>query len=249
VKELQTSQATSEIPIDFRSPVEDYKDNPGNAEVERLVAKLDTLRNGTVKQVVLITSAILGEGKSTVASHIAISSAHNRKSPTLLIDFDLRRPTQHRIFGVSRRYGVIDILTLKKPLKDCIRPTSFPNLLLLPSGRLEKDSPIGLLKMDRVKRMFGEVRNSFDNVIVDSPPIIPVCDPLVLAKVVDHVMLVVKAGSTSKHVVGRAIDMLQDVNVKVRGIILNNLKNILPCYYDHNSYTYEYYKYHESREG
>ncbi|MFQ5641562.1 MAG: tyrosine-protein kinase family protein [bacterium] len=219
-----------------------HSDNAGNAEIGRLIAKLDTLCNGSLQQIVLITSAILGEGKSTVASRLARSSARNRKNPTLLIDFDLRRPRLHQLFGVRKRQGLVDIFDGRIPLRDCIKRTSIPGLMLLTSGRLRKETPIELLTADKIKTFFSEVRNSFDNVIVDSPPIIPVSDPLILGKIVDNVILVVKAGVTSRHIVKRAIDMFLDVKVSISGIVLNNMDNVLPYYYDSNYYGYKYYE-------
>ena len=218
-----------------------YYDSPGNAEIERLNAKLDALRNGNEKQVVLVTSAILGEGKSTMAAHIARTSARNRKNATLLMDFDLRRPRLHRIFNVRKRRGLADILGLKLPLKACIKKTSIPNLLLLTSGNVQQN-PLNLLKSDRIERILMEVRTFFDNVIVDSPPVIPVSDPLLLGRVVDNILFVVKAGTTSKLVVKRAIEMFDDVKVEISGIVLNNMNNVLPYYYDYDYYGYKYYE-------
>lgn len=229
---LQLNQLNAEIKMN-------YKDTPGNAEIERFVAKLDTLCNGSEKQVVLITSAIIGEGKSTVASRIAQASAHNRKNPTLLVDFDLRRPRLHEVFNVKRSNGVAEIFSHGMPLRVCIKRTYFKNLFLLTSGNL-KQTPFELFNSQTIKEFFMAIRNSFDNVIVDSPPVIPVSDPILLAKVVDTVILVVKTGVTSKFVVKRAIDMFDDVKVNISGMILNNMKGVLPYYYDY--YDYKYYE-------
>ena len=223
-----------------------YFDSPGNAEIERLNAKLSALRNGTEKQVVLITSSILGEGKSTVAARIARTSARNRKNATLLIDFDLRRPRLHRIFNVAKSRGLADILGLQLPLKTCIKRTSIPNLLLLTSGDIQ-GNPLNLLKSDKIENFFMEVRSFFDHVIVDSPPVIPVCDSLLLGRVVDNVLFVVKAGTTPKVVVKRAIEIFYDVKVEISGIVLNNVNNVLPYYYDSDYYGYKYYEKPESK--
>jgi capsular exopolysaccharide synthesis family protein len=218
-----------------------YKDTAGNAEVERLVAKLESLKNGKSNQVLLITSALLGEGKSTVATRIASSSARNRKSPTLLIDFDIRRPRLHRIFNVARGQGVVDILSRDLPLQSCLKDTAIPNLLILTSGIIN-GNPLEILTLDKIKRLFVEVRERFENVIVDAPPVIPVSDPILLGRLVDHVVMVVKAGDTSRHVIKRAVNMFSDVKVNISGIILNNMKNVLPFYFDHDYYGYKYFE-------
>jgi len=225
-----------------------YHDSPGNAETERLLVKVDNLRAGNPKQTVLITSAVLGEGKSTVSSQIAIGSSRNRKNPTLLIDFDLRRPRIHEIFGLKKEIGVAEVLTGQLPLRVCIKDTFVKNLKILTSGSLES-SPLQVFSADRAKRFFEEVLNHFDNIIVDSPPVIPVSDPLTLAKVVDHVLFVIKAGQTPKRVAKRALDMIHSIDVQVAGIILNNMKNVLPAYYDPGYYGYEYYRYDTNSNG
>jgi len=223
---------------DFRK--ECYKDTPSNAEIERLLAKLDTVRDGKDKQSVLITSAVQGEGKSTASTLIALASSRDKKNPTLLVDFDLRRSRLYQHFGVNREGGVIDILSNRLPFKLCVKKTHFDNLKILTSGNLHS-SPIGALNSESIKRFFNEAFHYFDNIIVDCPPIIPVSDPLVLSKFVDNVILVVKAGSTSKQVVKRAIDMIYSIEVDVCGIILNNMNNVLPYYYDTKHYRYHYY--------
>lgn len=221
-------------------PSDSYRDSPGTAEIERVVAKLDSLRNGSVKQVVLFTSAVSSEGKSSIASMVAISSAMHRNKPTLLIDFDMRRPQIHKNFSVDKIGGVAEILGAGLPLKSCVKESSVPNLLLLTSGKLN-ETTIKLLNSPRLEKLFAEVRETFDHVIIDSPPIIPVSEPLIIGKMVDHLLLVVKAGATPRHVVQRAIDMLHDVKVTISGIVLNNMDNVLPYYYDYDYYGYKYF--------
>ena len=81
----------------------------------------------------------------------------------------------------------------------------------------------------------------YDNIILDTPPIVPVSDPVLLSKFADNVLLVVKAGSTPRYTVKQAITMLNDVKVEISGIVLNNMQNVLPHYYDYNAYGYNYY--------
>jgi tyrosine-protein kinase Etk/Wzc len=221
-----------------------YLDTPGTAEVERLAAKLDALRNGKKKQIILITSSVTKEGKSTVASLLARSIAMHRKN-TLLIDFDIRRPTLHSIFNISRENGLVDILQSDLPINSFKKESVIPNLFIISSGILN-ESPANILKTERMTHFFHSIKSQYNNVIIDSPPLIPVSDSLLLSKFVNDVILVVKAGSTPKYVIKRAINMLKDVNVKVSGIVLNNMQNILPHYYDYKTYGYEYY---ENEEG
>lgn len=223
-----------------------YTDTPGSAEIERIGAKLDALKNGKKKQVILITSSLLGEGKSTVASLLARSLAIHRKK-TLLIDFDLRRPRLHDLFDVNCKNGLINILRSDLPFELCIKETLIPHLKLISSGILDV-SPSEILNNDLIKLVFDSIGNGFDKVIVDSPPVIHVSDPLLLSKFVNEVIVVVKVGSTPKYVVKRTIRMFHDVKVKISGIILNNMQNALPHYYDYKSYGYQYYGYQGNAE-
>lgn len=219
--------------------MEYYRDTPGTAEIERLGAKLDALRGRRKKQIILITSSILGEGKSTLAALLARSIAMNRKK-ALLIDFDIRRPTIHSIFKVPRENGLIDILRSNLHIYAYIKESVIPDLYLISSGILN-EIPVEILNTELIKHFFINVKAHFDNVIIDSPPLIPVSDSLLISKFVDEILLVVKAGSTPKNVVKRAINIFDDVNVKISGIVLNNMQNILPYYYDHKTYGYDYY--------
>lgn len=220
-----------------------YRDTPGNAEIERLLVKIDTFHRDKQKQSVLVTSAVEGEGKSTVCANIAMASSRNRQNTTLLIDFDLRRPTIHEIFGISRKGGVAEILNDQMTFSSCIKKTHVDNLKILTGGSL-KVSPLEIFNSAKVKQILDEARSHFDYIFVDSAPLLAVSDPLAIAKVVDHVVFIVKAGATSRHVAKRAIDMLMNVDVSIAGIILNDMKNVLPSYYQ-----YKYDGYHYSAEN
>lgn len=216
-----------------------YIDAPGTAEIERLVAKLIAMRDGNEKQVILITSSITGEGKSTIASLLSRSMALHQKK-TLLIDFDIRRPKLDSIFNVKRKNGLIDILQLDLPVDTYTKNTIIPNLLLISSGVL-KQSPAEIFNFDKIDNFFKSIKELYDNIILDTPPIVPVSDPVLLSKFADNVLLVVKAGSTPRYTVKQAITMLNDVKVEISGIVLNNMQNVLPHYYDYNAYGYNYY--------
>lgn len=219
-----------------------YRDTPGNAEIERLVAKLGILRMpGKPCQSILITSALQGEGKSTVAANIGQSLARNNKKPTLLIDFDIRRPRQHQIFGLPKAPGMVDILSTEFSIKDCFKSTSFPNLLVLTSGEINQN-PTEILKSDHLHAFFDETSNHFGHIVIDSPPVLPVSDPLVLSKFADNVLVTIRAGHTHRQMVKQAIDMLRQVEADVDGIVLNNVDNVLPMSDDYSQYEYDYYE-------
>ena len=231
--------------IDIEYLKEARNDTPGNAEIMRLLSKLDTFRNGSHKQTVMITSALLGEGKSTISSNIAIASSQNRQRPSLLIDFDLRRPKLHHIFKIDKEPGVVDGVTNQLSFQELIKDSGFPNLKIITSGSLN-DSPIKILNAQNIKAFFDTASSYYDYIVVDAPPVIPVSDPLIIGKFVDNVILVAKAGETPKRVIKRAVDMIHNVEIEISGIILNNMKNVLPYYYDHKYYGYDYYNYNNN---
>jgi Mrp family chromosome partitioning ATPase len=111
----------------------------------------------------------------------------------------------------------------------------------LNSGKL-KGSPAEILNSEKIEYLFLDIAETFENVIIDSPPVIPVSDSLFLSRCVDEVILIAKAGSTPKYIIKRAINMFDKVNVKISGLVLNNMQNVLPHYYDYRSYGYNYYR-------
>jgi capsular exopolysaccharide synthesis family protein len=189
----------------------------------------------------MVTSAMVGEGKSLTSSLLAITIAELTKLKVALVDFDLRRPKIAMYFGIEDGGGIGDILTGHSTLKIVSRKTSVPNLTVIPSGKL-KGSPSDYLDQETVGGIFQELRFYFDYIIVDSPPIIPISDPLLLAEYVDGVILVVRSGSTQREVVQRAANLLSNSNINVLGVVLNDFEEVLPYYYKEKYYGSQYYQ-------
>ncbi len=219
-----------------------YDDTPGNAEAQRLFVKLETIRNGSEKHCLLVTSAMLGEGKSTISSHIALASSRNRRSPTLYVDFDLRRPKGHKLFNLEKECGVAEVLAGQKSFGECVKDSFVDNLKIMTAGELNF-SPLEVFNSETARRFMETARSHFNYIIVDSPPVIPVSDPLTLSRLVDNVVFVVKAGATQRKIVKRALDVMAGSKIAVSGIIVNNMDNVLPCYFDPKYYGYQYYSY------
>lgn len=211
-----------------------YYDSLGDAEIERLAIKIDSLKREKNAHIILITSAIGGEGKSTIASLIARAIA--RYKNTLLIDFDIHRPSLHRIFNVDREPGVTHILDSKISHEKVLKEIFSAKLTLVTSGE-QVPVPSELFKVDLIEDFIRQMSSQFQNIIIDSPPLLPVSDSLQLGKFADDIIFVIKAGFTSKYIVQRAITMFDDIDIEISGIVLNNMNNVLPYYYD-----YKYYK-------
>jgi capsular exopolysaccharide synthesis family protein len=188
----------------------------------------------------MVTSAMVGEGKSLTSSLLAITIAELTKLKVALVDFDLRRPKINLYFGIDDSEGVGDVLAGDSTLKLVSRKTLIPNLTVIPSGKL-KGVPSDYLDQGTVASIFQELRFYFDYVIIDSPPIIPVSDPLLLAEHVDGVVLVIRGGTTQREVVQRAANLLANSKINILGVVLNDFEEVLPYYYKEKYYGYHYF--------
>lgn len=215
-------------------------ESPEANEFRRLYSKLKNLYGAEEMKNFLITSAKMNEGKSTTAALLACTVARYRNTKTILVDCDLRRPRVHQLFGIPKEEGVADVLMGTRKLDTCFKPTPIENLRLLTSGGVI-ENPTELMNSPRLRDLFSEIKFYFDTVIVDSPPVIPVTDALILSSEMDGALMVVKAGETHKEVVRRAVDLMRNAGLNILGVIVNNQKGVLPYYYDHKYYGYKYY--------
>ena len=215
-------------------------ESPGANEFRRLYSKLKNLYGATDMKNFLVTSSMMSEGKSTASALLACTVARYRNTKTILVDCDLRRPRVHQLFGLPKEEGVADVLTGNRKLDTCFKRTSIENLRLLTAGSVV-DNPTELFNSPRLRDLFSEIKFYFDTVIVDSPPVIPVTDTLILSPEMDGALMVIKAGETHKEVVKRAADMMRNAGFNILGVIINNQKAVLPYYFDQSYYGYKYY--------
>lgn len=212
---------------------------PEITEFRRVLHGINGRSKNDGKPAILITSAMLSEGKSIVSAFLAMTSATTKMVRTLLIDFDLRRPMLHRLFAQSLEGGITDILGGGAKPQDVIKKTAIDRLDLLTSGRVV-NNPSELFQGQRIRQIFEETKFYYDLILVDSPPLIPVMDPLLLLEELDGALLVVKAGVTQKDVAQRASGLLAQQKDKIIGVIVNNLTQSLPYYYNQGYYGYHY---------
>jgi len=214
-------------------------ESPEATEFRRILHNLNKSSKGGEKKTLLITSAMLSEGKSLISSFLAMTSARHKNRKTLLMDFDLRRPTQHKLFAVDRDKGISEIILDGLAPRNAVRRTTIENLDLLTAGKFV-ENPTDLVNGPNVHMIIEEMKYYYEFIVVDSPPLVPVMDSLVLLEELDAVLLVVKAGATQKAVASRARAALNPHNGKVVGVIVNNLTRTLPYYYNYNYYGYHY---------
>lgn len=162
-----------------------------------------------------------GEGKSTTLSNLAVTCAQGGYN-VLVVDADLRRPTQHTIFGTSNAIGLSNYLTTDLELEDVIIPSNVENLHLMPSGILPSDA-VGILNSQRMSDLIGDVKSRYDIVLFDSPPILGVSDASVLASEVDLTVIVVQHRRFPRSMLLRVKQSILNVGGNLLGVVLNNV--------------------------
>ena len=197
-----------------RSPIsEAYRTLRTNLEFASLDRPLKTMVG---------TSPGPEEGKSTILANLAVALAQAEKR-VILVDSDLRRPSLHRIFGLQNSLGLTNMVVDEEAFHTPpLQETPVPSLLLLPSGPLPPN-PSELLGSRRMEEIIALLSQRADMVLFDAPPIIAVTDAAVLASKVDGVLLVIGAGKTKRDHAQRAKILLEKVNARLVGAVLNNV--------------------------
>ncbi len=190
---------------------------------------------GTVQ----ITSASPGEGKSLTAANLSAALAHSDRK-VVLVDADLRRPMQHKFFGLANNFGVTSaLLTDLDSVDQLLQKTPIPNLRVLTSGPLPPN-PSELLGSQRMQDLLNTLGQDADVVVIDSAPVTVVSDSAIVASRVDGVLLVIKAGSTRNEMLQNAADALAQVDAHILGTVLNEVKANESGYYYNYGQRYGY---------
>jgi capsular exopolysaccharide synthesis family protein len=193
------------------------------------------------RKTLVVTSATVGEGKTTTAANFAVVLAQ-ADARVCLIDSDLRRPSLHRVFGLTNERGLTTSLLEDLPFGKVAQPTRIPNLSVLTSGPLPPN-PSELVGSKRMGDLLAGARADFDMVICDTPPLISVGDGVALAAQVDGVILVVQGGKVPHDVVRRVVDQLEAVKGRIVGVLLNRVD------LRRDGYAYNYYRYYAAYYG
>lgn len=186
----------------------------------------------------VVTSAGPNEGKSTTSSNLGIVMAQ-ANNKVLLVGADLRRPTLHRLFGVDDTVGITNVLVNDLNPAEVAVESNVPGLYILPSGPIPPN-PAELIGSQRMQKMIERARETFDYVLIDSPPVLIVTDTLLLSAMVDGVILVIKSGVARVDATREAKGKLENVGAKIVGAVLNKVNMSSDDYY-----YYSYYYYHQ----
>ena len=182
-------------------------------------------------RVIVVTSSLPSEGKSLTAGNLALALAQGDKK-VLLVDCDMRKPSLHKKFKISNVSGISDLLLNKGTMESVVNNYS-DNLTIITAGKVPPN-PAEMLASKVMTKFIDEMRNHFDYIILDTPPLQAVTDAQILATKADGVLLVVRSKTTKKDAVEASVDLINKVNGKIIGTVLNAVDNL------HNKYYYYY---------
>jgi capsular exopolysaccharide synthesis family protein len=210
-----------------------------------LYTKLNDLSKEKSQKIFAVTSALQNEGKTVTALNLAVVMARDFGKKTLVLEGDFRRPTLPLYLKAELEEGLVDILSSKAdiqttmvPVANTLIPFADDNLTVLPAVRKTQNSS-SLLSSPRMRDLFDILREQYDFILIDSPPILPLSDMNIFEEVVDGILLVVRAESTPRGAVSKGLEALG--TDKLLGIILNDVRQTFSSYYRYGyKYSYKY---------
>ena len=226
--------------------------------VER-IKKMIQSRNGTIKEsfnkikinidylsadhsmkCLAITSSAPNEGKTFLAANIANAVAASGKK-TLLIDADMRKSTLHKVFHKQNAWGLSEVLTGACTMAEVTNETGIDNLQIVTAGRTPPN-PVALIDSTRMQVLINEMKEVYDYIVIDTPPVLAVPDAVALSKFVDGIILVARFGETKSYDLTRAHEALKMAHAPLVGCIMNGVTRESRYYQDGYGYDYGYYK-------
>jgi capsular exopolysaccharide synthesis family protein len=192
---------------------------------------------------IMVTSASPSEGKTLVSVNIAAAFAQAGKR-VLLVDADMRKPAVHKVLEAEQTPGLTNLLVGEgaTELRDVARPSEIPNLFFIPVGPIPPN-PAELMGCDRMEALLNNMQSEYDQVIIDTPPVVNVTDAAVLCHSARGVVLVVRSFRTQRELARRAVEVLAESGGKLLGVVLNNIDVPRGAYYYDTYYYYQQYYY------
>ena len=236
-RSLIPSESDKLLPITMASPTSQAAEAYRSLRTTLLLAS-----PGAPPKLILMTSALPGEGKTMTAINSAVVLAQKNRR-VLLVDADLRRPNVHTRMGVSNNAGLSGALTGNEPEESYVSHPTLPELSILPAGH-RPPLPSELLDSDRMRELIARWRSEFDHVIIDTPPVLGMSDAVILSTQADAVVLVVRAAESGRQSVRRAREVLASVNAKVAGALINAVDLNSMDYYGYYGYYAKHYNHY-----
>lgn len=208
------------------------------AEAFRLLAvRLRHIRRDRPLNKLLITSTVAQEGKSLTSANLACSLSDGWSQKVLLVEGDIRRPSLTQLFGLSAEPGLCEFLQGHARGEECIYHLAGPNFWLLPAGKLP-GNPLDLIQSPKLPDLLEHLKTLFDWVIIDSPPVLPLADTSILARMADGILLVTRRGVSEKKHLQRGLDALE--KSKLLGTVINSSRKPQHDYYYYGTQGGEY---------
>ena len=220
--------------------------NPKNpaAEAYRVIrTSVQFAQAGKELKTIAITSCTPNEGKSMTVANLAIVLTQAGKS-VLIMDCDMRNPTVHKNFNLSNKVGLSSCISMGTAVADAVQATAIEGLDALTAGVIPPN-PSELLGSERMKNILQRAKEEYDYVLIDTPPVLPVTDSLVLGRMVDGLILVIDSGEIKVEMARDVKNQLVHAGANILGVVLNKVRS------EHHGYGYGYYYYygHEGVRG
>ena len=214
------------------------KDSHISEQYRVMQSHINTLKETGKIKIIMITSGMAEDGKTITCCNLASSIAADPNKKTVLVDFDTRKPTIHTLFNIKRSPGLTDIIEGKTSASIVLKAPAAGNLYIIPAGT-EINNPYDLLRTQATKDFLERLKSSFDYIIIDTPPTIPVSDSRIIGSMCDAVVLVVKFDKTSKKSIRDTFALLKIAHATPLACILNNFLAPIYSYTRYSQYCYE----------
>ena len=217
--------------------------NPASEAYRVIRTSIQFAQAGKELKTIALTSCTPNEGKSTTVANLAIVLTQAGKS-VLIMDCDMRNPTVHKNFNLSNKVGLSSCISMGTAVADAVQATGIEGLDALTAGVIPPN-PSELLGSERMKNILQRAKEEYDYVLIDTPPVLPVTDSLVLGSMVDGLILVIDSGEIKVEMAREVKNQLVNAGANILGVVLNKVRS------EHHGYGYGYYYYygHESARG
>ena len=215
--------------------------NPATEAYRVIRTSIQFAQAGKELQTIALTSCTPNEGKSTTIANLAVVLTQAGKS-VLLIDCDMRNPTVHKNFNLSNKVGLSSCISMGTALSDAVQKTSIEGLYALTGGVIPPN-PSELLGSEQMKNVLQRAKEQYDYVLIDTPPVMPVTDALIVSRFVDGMILVIASAEIKVEMARDVKNQLVNAGANILGVVLNKVRS------EHHGYGYGYYYYYGSKEA